>query len=86
MRATSAGNVRKGPRVLEGWADAAEQRRAHDEYVLLGKMQEEPVREAIKAWTAEQGYGWPMAKEELAATTLRLNEIAAEIGAAAEPM
>lgn len=69
---TSKGNTRRGPRVLEGWADIDEQRKAHDAYGEKLQAAPEDVRQALKAWKDEKGYGWPMPASELQETEAQL--------------
>ena len=74
--ATAAGNLRRGPRVLEGWADIAEQREAHATFEAEAASHPEPVRVEIKAWRRDQGYDYPMTRAQLDQTREHLYVLA----------
>lgn len=73
---TSKGNTRRGPRVLEGWADIDEQRDAHDAYkqAALDSL-DDAKRATLKAAHPE----WPMTASQMVDAVGMLEDLAAQM-------
>lgn len=75
-RRTPAGNLRQGPRLLEGWSTVSEQRDAHDELRELSQQLDAEQKADMTAWRKANDYeGWPLPLEQFTLVHARVRAL-----------